>query len=50
MVRIIKASTKSIRPGGSSKVESHRDDSDLIDESEFSDKEVLDEDSDYIGV
>ena len=50
MVRIIKASTKSIRPGGSSKVESHRDDSDLMDESGFSDKEVSDEGSDYRGV
>jgi hypothetical protein len=48
MVRIIKSSTKSIRPGGSSKVKSHTDD--LMDESEFSDKEVSDEDSDYRGV
>jgi hypothetical protein len=48
MVRIIKAPTSSIRPGGSSKVESHTDD--LIEEIEFSDKEVSDKDSDYRGV
>jgi hypothetical protein len=45
MVRIIKAPTKSIRPGSSSKGKAHADDS--IDESEFSEEELSDEDSDY---
>jgi hypothetical protein len=44
MVRIIKASTKSGRPGGCPKVESHADD--LHDESEFSEKEFSDSDKD----
>jgi hypothetical protein len=44
MVRIIKASTKSIRPVGCSKVEARADD--VPDESEFSGKELSDEDSD----
>ena len=45
MVRIIQASTKCSRPGDSFRVESHADD--LHDESEFSEKEVSDNDSEY---
>jgi len=45
MVRIIKAPTKSILSGSSSKGKARVDDS--IDESEFSEKELSDEERDY---